>query len=151
MSNEEKDIFSIIGKLPKYSKLLIKLYKSHSIRRRHKVLLSMGIAYSLSPIDLIPGIIPVAGQLDNLIIMLRCLRKVLTAQKKEVMDKYLQEAGTSIEEIDEDIDLAAETLKSIGCGTAKVVSNTVKFAGYSALNGCRKLTRNRTFRKIKNR
>ncbi len=141
MSNEERDIFSVIGKLPSYSKLLIKLYKSRDIRKRHKVLLSMGIAYSLSPIELIPGIIPVAGQLDNLLIMLSCLEKVLNATEVEIRSGYLEEAGITLEEIREDIELTGETLKSIGRGTVKVVSNAVKFVGYSALYGIRKLRR----------
>ncbi|MHB1392417.1 MAG: YkvA family protein [Clostridia bacterium] len=145
MGNEERDIFSIIGKLPRYSKLLIKMYKSRDIRKRHKVLLSMGIAYSLSPIELIPGIIPVAGQLDNLLIMLNCLEKVLNAYDAEIRSKYLDEAGITMEEIREDILLTRETLKSIGRGTVKVVSNTVKFVGYSALYGIRKLRRKKPY------
>ena len=145
MSNEERNIFSIIGKLPCYSKMLIKLYRSRDIRKRHKFLLSMGIVYSMSPIELIPGIIPVAGQLDNLLIMLKCLKKVLEAADAEVRDKYLKEAGITIEEINEDIKLTSDTLKSIGRGTVKVVSNTVKFAGYSALYSIRKLRRKRPY------
>lgn len=145
MGKEDRDVFSIIGKLPSYSKLLIKLYKSPDIRRRHKLLLSMGIAYSVSPIELIPGIIPVAGQLDNLLIILRCLRKVLIASDEKVREKYLQEAGITIEEINEDIKLTSDTLKSIGRGTVKVVSNTAKFVGYSTLYGYRKLRRKKPY------
>ncbi|KUO72890.1 MAG: hypothetical protein APF77_24220 [Clostridia bacterium BRH_c25] len=145
MDDLERDIFSVIGRLPRYSKLLVKLYKSPDIRKRHKLLLSMGIAYSASPIDLIPGIIPVAGQLDNLLIMLRCLEKVLDAYDVKITGKYLDEAGTSVDEIKEDIQLTGETLKSIGRGTVKVVSNTVKFAGYSVLYGIRKLRRKRPY------
>ncbi|HYE84036.1 MAG TPA: YkvA family protein [Clostridia bacterium] len=144
-NNEERDIFSVIGKLPRYSKLLIKLYKSDGIRRRHKVLLSMGIAYSLSPIELIPGIIPVAGQLDNLLVMLHCLEKVIEASDRQITGKYLEESGISLDEIKEDIKLTGDTLQSIGKGTVKVISNTVKFAGYSVLYGIRKLRRKDPF------
>lgn len=145
MSNEDKDIFSVIGKLPKYSKLLIKLYKSRDVRKRHKILLSMGIAYSLSPIELIPGIIPVAGQLDNLLVMLRCLEKVLSKTDEQTRDKYLQEEGITLEEIRDDIKLTSDTLKAIGRGTAKIVSNTVRSAGYAALYGIRKLRRKKPY------
>ncbi|MEA4849540.1 MAG: YkvA family protein [Clostridiaceae bacterium] len=133
MDNRERDISSVIEKLPEYTRLLFKLYKSPDIRRRHKLLLSAGIAYSVSPIELIPGMIPVAGQLDNLIIMLRCLRKVLKASGAETREKYLKEAGMTLEEIDEDINISVDTLKAIGRGTARVVSNTVRSAGYSVL------------------
>ena len=137
----EKDIFSVIGRLSAYSKLLIKLYKSREINKKHKLTLSMGIAYSLSPIDFIPGIIPVAGQLDNLLIMLRCLEKVLLALDEKVRNKFLEEEGITLEQISEDIKLTGDTLKAIGKGTAKIVTNTAKFVGYSVLYGLRKLRR----------
>jgi uncharacterized membrane protein YkvA (DUF1232 family) len=145
MDNKERDIFSVIGKLPRYSKLLIKLYKSRDIRKRHKALLSMGLAYSLSPIELIPGIIPVAGQLDNLLIMLKCLEKVLNATDDEIRGRYLDEAGITLEEIREDIALTSETLKSIGRGAVKVVSNAVKFVGYRTLYEIRKIRRKKPY------
>ena len=145
MSNEERDVFSIIGKLPNYSKLLVKLYKSPDVRRRHKVLLSMGIAYGVSPIELIPGIIPVAGQLDNILIILRCLKKVLLASDEKVRAKFLEEAGITVEEIDEDIKLTSDTLKSIGRGTVKIATNTAKYVGYSALYAYRKLRRKKPY------
>lgn len=146
--NNKRDICSVIEKLPNYSKLMIRMYKSHYIRRKHKLLLSAGIAYSISPIELIPGIIPVAGQLDNLIVILRCLKKVLKSSDAEIREKYLKEARITFEEIDEDIKITVDTLKSFGKGTAKVVSNTAKFAGYSVLYHIKEY-RNR--RIIKNR
>lgn len=145
MDNNEKDIFSVIGRLPAYSKLLIKLYRSREISKRHKLTLSMGIAYSISPFDFIPGIIPVAGQLDNLIIMLRCLDKVLKATDAGIRDKFLSAEGITMEQIGEDIELSRDTLKAIGRGTVKVISNTAKFIGYSTLYGLRKLRKKEPF------
>jgi uncharacterized membrane protein YkvA (DUF1232 family) len=139
MDNEKRNIFSVIGKFPAYSKLLFKLYKSPGISKRHKLILSMGIAYSVSPIDLIPGIIPVAGQLDNLMVMLRCLEKVLDAADKEITGTYLEEADLSIEELKEDIQITSSTLKAIGRDTVKVMKNTGKTAGYLLMYGIKKL------------
>lgn len=145
METSEKDIFSVIGRLPAYSKLLFKLYKCRDIRKRHKLLLSVGIAYSLSPIELIPGIIPVAGQLDNLLVILRCLRKVLNSIDKESGKRYLEEQGLEPGQLEEDIRITEDTLRAIGKGTVKIFSNTLKFAGYSALYGYRKLTKKKPF------
>jgi len=145
MDNDKKDIFSVINKLPIYSKLLFLLYKSKSISRRHKVTLSMGIAYSISPIDLIPGIIPVAGQLDNLLIMLRCIDKVLDKADQKVTGQYLEESGITREEIKEDIRLVSSTLKEIGRDTVKVLANTGKTVGYLAMYGIKKLTRKKPY------
>lgn len=145
MDGGERDIFSIIEKLPGYSKLLFKLYRSKGISMRHKLTLSVGIAYSLSPIELIPGIIPVAGQLDNLLVMLRCLEKVLDKADPEITGPYLEEAGITPEEIKEDIRLVKATLKEIGRGTAKVLVNTGKAAGYLAIYGVKKLLRKKPY------
>jgi hypothetical protein len=71
--------------------------------------------------------------------------KVLNATDAEIRNIYLDEAGITLEEISEDILLTSETLKSIGRGTVKVVSNTVKFVGYSALYGIRKLRRKKPY------
>ncbi|HNU81085.1 MAG TPA: YkvA family protein [Bacillota bacterium] len=148
MGTNERDICSVIEKLPAYGRLLIKLYKSPDIRRGQKLLLSAGIAYSVSPIELIPNIIPVAGQLDNLIVMLRCLRKVLTSSDEKVRERFLKESGMTIEEIDEDIKISVDTLKSIGRGTVRIVTNTGKFAGYSVMRHIKEYKNKRI---IKNR
>jgi len=139
MDGGERDIFSIIEKLPAYSKLLFKLYRSKGISRGQKLTLSVGIAYSLSPIELIPGIIPVAGQLDNLLVMLRCLEKVLDKADPEITRPYLEETGITPEEIKEDIRIVKDTLKEIGRGTVRVLANTGKAAGYLAIYGMKKL------------
>lgn len=141
--NNNRDISSVIEKLPNYTKLMIKLYKSSDIRRGQKLLLSAGIAYSISPIELIPGIIPVAGQLDNLIIILRCLKKVLKSSNAEVREEYLKEADMTIEEIDEDISISVDTLKSFGRGTVKIVSNTAKFTGYTIIHHIKQINNKR--------
>lgn len=145
MDNEKQDVFSIIGKLPRYSKLLLKLYKSRGISKRHKLTLSVGIAYSVSPIDLIPGIIPVAGQLDNLLVMLRCLEKVLEAADPEITGEYLEESGVTLAEIKEDIKIIKKTLKTIGRDTAKVLTNTGKAIGNLTSLGIRKLIRKKPY------
>jgi len=142
---EEENLLSIFDRLPGYTRLLVKLYKSQNIRKRHKLLLSAGIAYSVSPIELIPGIIPVAGQLDNLLIMLCCLKKVLDAVDKDIREKYLKDTGITMEELKKDIELTRYTLKSIGKGTVKVVTNTVKFIGYKSLHGITKLKMRRPY------
>ncbi|MGE5677040.1 MAG: YkvA family protein [Pseudomonadota bacterium] len=145
MKNDKKDIFTVIEKLPAYSRLLLKLYGSRDISKRHKLILSAGIAYSASPIDLIPGIIPVAGQLDNLLVMLNCIDKVLDRADPAITSKYLEEAGITRNEVKEDIKLAEDTLKSIGRDTAKVLRNTGKAAGYLTMYGIKKLIRKKPY------
>lgn len=145
MKDKEKDVFTVIEKLPVYTRLLFKLYSCGNISRRNKLILSAGIAYSASPIDLIPGIIPVAGQLDNLLVMLHCIDKVLDRIDPAISAKYLEEAGITPSEVKEEIKLVSDTLKSLGRGTARVIKNTGKAAGYLTLYGIKKLIRKKRY------
>ena len=52
----------VVRRLPAYSRLTWALLRDRRLRRRHRLLVLGGVAYLLSPIDLIPGIIPVLGQ-----------------------------------------------------------------------------------------
>ena len=44
------------------------------VRRRHKVLLGATVAYLALPIDLVPDVIPVAGQADDVMLVALVLR-----------------------------------------------------------------------------
>jgi len=52
--------------LPNLIKLLGRLLKDPRVPRRSKLLLGASLAYVLSPIDLLPEFIPVAGLLDDI-------------------------------------------------------------------------------------
>jgi uncharacterized membrane protein YkvA (DUF1232 family) len=57
--------------------LVTRLARDPRVPRRRKLLLLVLVAYLASPIDLIPDFIPVAGQLDDAIIVALVLRHVL--------------------------------------------------------------------------
>ncbi|MFZ5352098.1 MAG: YkvA family protein [Bacillota bacterium] len=124
--NENNDIGELIKRIPKYSKMLYMLYKDREVSVKSKGILSLGIAYNISPVDLVPGIIPVAGQLDNLLVMLICIRRVLKILPQEKSDAVLVECGITKDEIDSDELLVRETLKGFGKGSVKLVSNGAK-------------------------
>ncbi len=69
----------VLRRLPAYSNLAWMLIKEPRLRRRYKLLVLGGIGYLLSPVDLIPGFIPVLGQLDDLSVALWSLRTALRA------------------------------------------------------------------------
>lgn len=145
MHKEEDGIILLIRKIPNYTKLLFALYKDKDIAPKHKAVLSVGIAYSVSPIDLVPGIIPVAGQLDNIIIMLWSLKKALSGVGEDIRERHLKNAGLTMADIETDSEFAKETLKAIGKGTARLVRNGAKIAGYTVLGVGRKLFRKKDF------
>lgn len=59
--------------------LVSRLAREPRVPRRRKLLLFLVVAYLLLPIDLVPDFIPVAGQLDDAIIVAVVLRRFLRA------------------------------------------------------------------------
>jgi uncharacterized membrane protein YkvA (DUF1232 family) len=92
-----------ITRLPSYVKLGRRLLAEPNLSRRRKLVLGAALAYAVSPIDLVPGIIPVAGQLDDLAAVLIALRAALGGLSNERAEALLSEAGLSTKAIHEDI------------------------------------------------
>jgi uncharacterized membrane protein YkvA (DUF1232 family) len=65
------------GFIPDCLILFRRLIADSRVARWRKVLLALLLAYLAIPIDLVPDFIPVAGQLDDLIIVVLVLRAVL--------------------------------------------------------------------------
>jgi uncharacterized membrane protein YkvA (DUF1232 family) len=68
-----------------------------------KVLLGLSVAYAVSPIDLVPGIIPVLGQLDDLAVLLLGLRRALDGCAPEAARAHLERAGLSESALEKDL------------------------------------------------
>jgi uncharacterized membrane protein YkvA (DUF1232 family) len=97
------ELVPVLRRLPAYSRLAWALVRDRRIRRRHRALLVGGIGYLLSPIDLIPGFVPVLGQLDDLAVALWTLRRALQAAPPEAAEAHLAAAGLSRETLDADL------------------------------------------------
>ena len=57
-----------------------------------KIFAGIAVAYSLSPIDLIPDFIPVLGYLDDVIILPMLVVMTLKFIPKDMIEKYRKEA-----------------------------------------------------------
>jgi uncharacterized membrane protein YkvA (DUF1232 family) len=71
--------------LPNLVKLLGRLLKDPRVPRRSKLVLGASIAYVMSPIDLLPEIIPVAGMLDDLFLVVFALNHLIDRAGEEVV------------------------------------------------------------------
>jgi uncharacterized membrane protein YkvA (DUF1232 family) len=68
--------------------LFRRLLSDPRISRGHKLLLLALVAYLAMPLDLVPDFIPVAGQLDDAIIVALALRAVLRASGTDVIRQH---------------------------------------------------------------
>lgn len=134
LSPEDKERFTaLVKRLPSYLKLATAILKDGNVPKSSKALLGVGGAYALSPIDLVPGIIPVAGQLDDAYMLLIGLRQSLRSMPAELAEKHLQDAGVEMANIEEDINLVV----SIAGRLARMVVSTGARIGRAGKAGIR--------------
>jgi uncharacterized membrane protein YkvA (DUF1232 family) len=74
-----EDARALAGFIPDCVVLVRRLLRDLRVPRRTKVALWLLIAYLVMPIDLVPDVIPVAGQLDDAILVALVLRSFLRA------------------------------------------------------------------------
>lgn len=95
----------IVPRLPRYLKLGYRLLRDPDVPAGSKALLGLAVGYTISPINLIPTFIPVAGQLDDLLALLFGLRQALRSCPLDRREGHLAAAGVAVETIDDDLRL----------------------------------------------
>ncbi len=124
-----------LGRLPRYLVLARALGGDPSVPRWRKAALAAGIVYLASPIDLVPGLIPVAGQLDDLAAVLLGLRVALQGCAPEARAAHLARAGLAEEDIGRDLSIvrgaAGWLARRAGSAAATVARASVR-AGVGA-------------------
>ena len=79
---------ALAGFVPDCVVLFRRLLGDARIPRRRKVVLGLLLAYLVMPVDLVPDFIPVAGQLDDAIVVVLVLRSVLRAGGPELVREH---------------------------------------------------------------
>jgi uncharacterized membrane protein YkvA (DUF1232 family) len=74
--------------VPDCAVLFSRLARDARVPRRHKALLLALVAYLALPFDLIPDFIPIAGQLDDAIIVALALRAVVRQAGPQLIRKH---------------------------------------------------------------
>jgi uncharacterized membrane protein YkvA (DUF1232 family) len=137
-----------LGRLPRYLALARALAADPAIPRWRKAALAASIVYLASPIDLVPGLIPVAGQLDDLAAVLLGLRVALQGASPAGRAAHLEKAGLSDGAIARDLAIvrgaagwiarrAAGTTVRVGKASAKVSVKALGTAGRLGLKAGR--------------
>jgi uncharacterized membrane protein YkvA (DUF1232 family) len=103
-----KDAFTaLVRRLPAYGRLAWRLGRDPLISRARRAAVMAGAAYLVSPVDLVPGFIPVLGQLDDIAVVLASLRIALDGLSPARRQAHLSAVGLA------DADLATD-LRALG-------------------------------------
>ena len=98
-----------MARVPAYVRLGFGLVREPAVPPGRKAALVAALAYVVSPIDLIPGLIPVAGQLDDLAVLLIGVRRTLDSCPPAVAQAHLDRAGVSLADLDADLATVRDT------------------------------------------
>jgi uncharacterized membrane protein YkvA (DUF1232 family) len=107
------DFWETVKRLPAYARLVGTMARDDRVPWSARAMLVAGGAYLVSPLDAVPGIIPVAGQLDDMYVVLTALRQALRMTPDEVGAEYLERYGLDIGTIDGDL-ATIRTLVRVG-------------------------------------
>lgn len=121
---------ALLGRLPAYGRLAWRLAREPLLSRLRRAAIAAAAAYLASPVDLVPGVIPVLGQLDDLAVALAAIRLALAGLSPERRRAHLEAVGLG------DADLAAD-LRALGATTAWVARAGGRTAARAARAGGR--------------
>jgi uncharacterized membrane protein YkvA (DUF1232 family) len=93
----------VVARIPRYVRLGWALVNDQTVSGKGKAALAGALAYAVSPIDPVPGFIPVIGQLDDLAVLLLAVRAALKSAPTEVGDRHLSDAGLSWDILERDL------------------------------------------------
>ena len=111
--------WDVVKRIPAYSRLIIAMSRDPEIPAQAKASLAVGGAYLVSPVDLLPGIIPVAGQIDDLYVVLTALQIAIRSSPPQVAHRHLAEQDLHPDQIDHDLDVIRRLVRE---GVRRVIA-----------------------------
>jgi uncharacterized membrane protein YkvA (DUF1232 family) len=88
ISGRRHHVRAVAGFVPDCVTLFRRLLADGRVSRRNKLLLGACVGYLALPIDLVPDFIPVAGQLDDAVVVTLALRTVLRAGGPQLLAEH---------------------------------------------------------------
>jgi uncharacterized membrane protein YkvA (DUF1232 family) len=105
-----EEFATLIRRLPNYGKLAYALARHPRLSRVRRAAVVAAAAYVFSPIDLVPGIIPVVGQLDDLLVAIAAIRFALEGLRPEFRAEVMANAGLTSADLDADFKATTHTI-----------------------------------------
>jgi len=98
-------------RVPAYLRLAWRLTREPLLSRARRAAVIGAAGYLVSPVDLVPGFIPVLGQLDDIALAIAALKFALAGLSPEVRRRHLDAVGLAD-------DLLMDDLRTLGVATA---------------------------------
>lgn len=129
----------VLLRSPRYLLLAANLGRDGRLSPSQRAAAAAAGGYALLPLDLLPGFIPVLGQLDDLTVMLGGLRAVLRGIPPAVAAEHLARAGLTADRLDADLAIVGDTARWLARGGARIAARAARMAGSAVARGWRTL------------
>lgn len=96
IAGRRNDARALAGFIPDCVLLFQRLLRDQRVPRRSKLLLGALVLYLLMPLDIVPDFIPIAGQLDDAILVALVLRRLLRTSDVTIITEHWAGPPTSL-------------------------------------------------------
>lgn len=117
-----------LRRVPAYLKLAWRLARDPLLSRARRAAVIGAAGYLASPVDLVPGIIPIAGQLDDIAVAIAALKFALAGLDPQRRRAHLEAVGL-------DDGALGEDLRTLGVASAWLVRAGARTTGRVARKG----------------
>ena len=107
-------VAAMVRRMPAYLRLSWRLGKDPLLSKARRAAVVGAAGYLASPIDLVPGVIPVLGQLDDLAVALAAIRIALAGLSPERRAVHLEAVGLGDQDLTDDLRTVGATTAWIG-------------------------------------
>lgn len=121
--------WTAIKRLPAYVRVAAALARDPRVPAQAKASLAVGSMYVVSPIDLVPGIIPVFGQLDDLYVLLTAIQIAVRTTPADVTAPHFERAGITPADIETDLATIRLFVRTAAVKTLTFSSKVIGRAG----------------------
>ena len=95
-AGRKQEARALAGFVPDCAILFSRLARDERVPRRHKLVLGLLVAYLALPFDLVPDFIPVAGQLDDALLVAFALRTILRGSGRQLVQEHWPGPASSL-------------------------------------------------------
>ena len=128
-------VAAMLRRLPAYLRLAWRLAREPLLSRARRAAVVGAAGYLASPVDLVPGVIPVLGQLDDLAVALAAIRFAMSGLSPERRRLHLEAVGLADEELTADLRTVGATMAWLLRAGARTMVGAARVGGRAAVAG----------------
>jgi uncharacterized membrane protein YkvA (DUF1232 family) len=130
-------VTAMLRRLPAYLRLSWHLAKDPLLGRARRAAVVAAAGYLASPIDLVPGVVPVIGQMDDLAVALAAIRLALAGLSPDRRREHLDAVGLVDDDLVNDLRTLGATTAWLARSGTRLTVRAIRSSGHAAVAGAR--------------